>query len=503
MRCRAALCLWPQLCVAVMEMVLADYAFVIGLENYILDGLRKVQFAENDGQAVANALRELGFIVDTILLSKDATKTTVEHRLRELFAALKSDDRLLFYYAGHGWAIPGHTILTCADSNRRDLDGTGIRLSWIMERLEESDCSRAMFFLDACHSGAVDLKSDRDVVDDMDEKEIEKFFAEAEHKVCFAACKFSQKSISTPMLKHGVWTHQLLRALRGEERKALSKGKYLTARSLQDFLATTVPIAAKAARSDQPKQTPVMYGSLTSDFEVADLTALISAKAAAGAVNPSYKSAVYSFTESVPVRSLSGFKSHHKVPKEASDYHSNWVSSIADEDVKDRVNKRFQEVKTALGLKRKEIEAVDGRIITKDFEYAIWCEQDSDSPSHAVFKEELSDVTPEYLFDADFNEIFDRTFDEMVLSPKKAIDVEGLIDAIEELDDPRLSVDYEPDVSGCTVTVREAKVTLYVDAHRVRVGTRSKMSPEQLVNVLEQARKEMIELAGPTVRLLG
>lgn len=214
-----------------------------------------------------------------------------------------------------------HTILTCADSNRRDLDSTGIRLSWIMERLEESDCSRAMFFLDACHSGAVDLKSDRDVVDDMDEREIETFFAEAEHKVCFAACKFSQKSISTPMLKHGVWTHQLLRALRGEERKALSKGKYLTARSLQDFLAATVPIAAKAARSDQPKQTPVMYGSLTSDFEVADLTALISAKSAAGAVNPTYKSAVYSFTESVPVRSLSGFKSHHKVPKEASDYH--------------------------------------------------------------------------------------------------------------------------------------------------------------------------------------
>jgi hypothetical protein len=168
-----------------------------------------------------------------------------------------------------------------------------------MERFDESDCSRAMFFLDACHSGAINLKSERGIVDHMDEKEVRKFFDAAEHKVLFAACKFSQKSISAPPLKHGVWTHQLLRALRGEDSKALVKRKYLTASSLQDFWAVTVPIAVRAVRSDELKQTPVMYGSLTNDFEIADLTPLIDGKKASASANPAFKSAGYSFSENV------------------------------------------------------------------------------------------------------------------------------------------------------------------------------------------------------------
>ena len=61
----------------------------------------------------------------------------------------------------------------------------------------------------------------------------------------------------------------------------------------------------------------------------------------------------------VPVRSLSGFKSHHKVPKEVSDYHPNWVRGIAQKNVEERVNERFQAIKAALGLKRREIKVVD------------------------------------------------------------------------------------------------------------------------------------------------
>jgi hypothetical protein len=113
-----------------------------------------------------------------------------------------------------------------------------------------------------------------------------------------------------------------------------------------------------------------------------------------------------------------------------SEYVSNWIIGIARNDIEERVKERFQEIKTALSLKRKEIEVVEDRILTQHFEYAIWCEQDPDSAGAAVFHEELSAVSPERVFDADFNEVFDTTFDEMVLSPQKKIDVESLIDAI-------------------------------------------------------------------------
>lgn len=481
----------------------ADYAFLVGLEHYISDGLPSVQFAENDANEVATALRQLGFTVDTLLLSKTATKTTIEHKLKELFEILTKTDRFLFYYAGHGWAIPGHTILTCADTSKRDFENTGIKLSWILERLDESECSRAMFFLDACHSGAVNLKHERGIVDHMDEKEVRKFFDAAEHKVFFAACKFSQKSLSASSLKHGVWTHHLLRALRGEETKALEKKRYLTARSLQDFLFARVPIAVKALRSDEPKQTPVMYGSLTNDFEIADLSPLINAQTVSAPANPAFKSAIFSLSENIPVRSLTGFRASYKVPKEVSSYVSDWIAKIASEDVKERVNARFQEIKTALQLKRKEIEVVDDRILTKDFEYSIWCTQDADSAGEAVFYEELSSVSPEMLFDEDLNDLFEGNFEEMVLHPKAKINVDDVIDAIEDLDDAGLTVEYEPGTESCTVTVHATKVKLFITGTSVRVETKMKSNPQGLVTAFTESRAKMVELAGPTVRLLS
>jgi hypothetical protein len=57
---------------------MSDYAFIIGLEHYIADGLPRVQYAENDAQAIAEALKELGFIIDTVILSKNATKTIID-----------------------------------------------------------------------------------------------------------------------------------------------------------------------------------------------------------------------------------------------------------------------------------------------------------------------------------------------------------------------------------------------------------------------------------------
>lgn len=483
---------------------MSDYAFIIGLEHYIADGLPAVQYAENDANAMAEALKELGFAVDTLLLSKDATKTAIEHKLKELFDILSDNDRFLLYYAGHGWAIPGHTILTCADTSKRDFDGTGIRFSWIMERLDESACTRAMFFLDACHSGAVNLKSERGIVDHMDEKEVRAFFEAAEHKVCFAACKFSQKSISAGTLRHGIWTHQLLKALRGEDRKALTRSKYLTAHSLQDFLSATVPIVVKAVRSDEPKQTPVMYGSLTNDFEIADLAPLINSKQAAAPANPVFKGAVYSFSESTQVRSLSGFKKgRHTVPREVAEYASDWIGSIANDDVKERVNERFQEIKSALALKRKDIEVVDDRIITKDFEYSIWCDQDSEEPDVAVFHEALSSVSPEMLANPDLNELFDDTFSEMILSTKKKIDVDAIIDTIEELEDPGVTVSYDAGDKGCIVTVHATKTELFVTDTSVRVVLQTRTNPQGLVAAFTESRQKMIELAGPSVRLLN
>jgi uncharacterized caspase-like protein len=98
---------------------MADYAFIVGIENYIENSLPQVRYAEADALAVRDALSDLGFTVDSILLSKNATKTNIEHKLTSLFETLTKKDRLLFYYAGYGFACVGHTVLSSAETSSK------------------------------------------------------------------------------------------------------------------------------------------------------------------------------------------------------------------------------------------------------------------------------------------------------------------------------------------------------------------------------------------------
>jgi len=483
---------------------MADIAFIIGIEEYINESLPKVRYAEADAISIGGALEALGFTVDTLLLSKDATKTNIEHKLTEVLATLTKHDRFLLYYAGHGFAEVGHTVLSSAETTTAAVAQTGVSLAWIMESLDQTPCTRWMFFLDACHAGAVNLHNERSVTDSMSEKELKQFFKDADHKVCFAACKFSQKSRSATAIKHGIWTYHILKAMRGEEPKALLKGKYLTAHSLQDYLLATVPVAVKALLTGDHKQTPVMYGSLTNNFEVADLAALIAAQKASSPANASYKGAAYKFAEVVSIKSLTGFrKGSHRVPHEVASYANDFVQRVAAPDIKERVDERFKEIRDGLGLKRLEIRKDDDRIITKDFEYAIWCEQDDEEPSDAVIYEELSNVSPESMQDEAFNNLFIDSFDEMVLSPKKKIDIPALIDTIEALDSAEISVTYDSDCEDCQIRIKGDRTQLHFTPTSVTVRIPAKTNPAGLIVALAGAGQQMVAVAGPSVAFLS
>jgi hypothetical protein len=66
--------------------------------------------------------------------SHQATKNTVEHRVSVLLESLTKEDRFLMYYAGHGFAEVGNTILSCSDSVLKKIGDTGVRMSWIADR---------------------------------------------------------------------------------------------------------------------------------------------------------------------------------------------------------------------------------------------------------------------------------------------------------------------------------------------------------------------------------
>jgi hypothetical protein len=482
---------------------MADYAFIVGIENYIENSLPKVPYAEADATEMAEALKHLGFEIDTLLLSKSATKTNIEHKLTALFETLTKNDRFLFYYAGHGFAEVGHSVLSSAETVSKAPSKTGVSLQWIMDELNETPCTKWMFFLDACHSGEIHLHNERSVVDTMSDAEIKQFFGEADHKVCFASCKFSEKSHSAIKIKHGIWTNQLLKALRGEEAAALLHGKFLTATTLQDYLNQTVRVVIKNLLTTNPKQTPVIYGAFSSNFEIADFTAIVNARRAASPDNTAFKDAEYVYTTNTPIKSLPGFEKRHTVPKEVNSYTRGFVERCAVPLVEEKIKLRFSKIKDYFGYLRAEITPYDDYIVTKDFVYRILVEQDEEDPGYANICEMLTDVSPEALVGEKLNEFFDTSFDEMRLSLPKKVRIEDIIDRIQGLKSSQITVDYDPNYASCDITVGGSGARLVVKEDTLTIYSVVKKSPHQLVNALKDMQGRVAQLAGPTAFMIG
>ena len=124
-------------------------ALVIGNATYRNAPLRN---PVNDAQAVASALRGLGF---EVILRENATQRETLDAFREFaFKAAKSQVRLL-YYAGHGAQIKGRNYLMPVDAEVQTEDEIaqkGADVTEFLERLSTLPNGVNLVVLDACRN---------------------------------------------------------------------------------------------------------------------------------------------------------------------------------------------------------------------------------------------------------------------------------------------------------------------------------------------------------------
>ena len=124
-------------------------ALVIGNATYRNAPLRN---PVNDAQAVASALRGLGF---EVILRENATQRETLDAFREFaFKAAKSQVRLL-YYAGHGAQIKGRNYLMPVDAEVQTEDEIaqkGADVTEFLERLGTLPSGVNLVVLDACRN---------------------------------------------------------------------------------------------------------------------------------------------------------------------------------------------------------------------------------------------------------------------------------------------------------------------------------------------------------------
>lgn len=233
-----------------------SWAFCVGINTY--KNVSPLTFAVNDATEVANLLIEqfsfpkenVALLIDNYATKKNILKTYLEYSEKS-----GTDDRIIFYFAGHGHTITGNRgevgYLIPYDAIQSDLSSM-IRWDEITKNSELIPAKHILFILDACFSGLAVTRAlpsgNMRFVKDM----LQRYSRQA-----LAAGKANQpvSDGNGPVPSHSVFTGHLLNGLKGE---ANTFKEILSANGLMHY------VYQKVANDSNSFQTP-HYGFIDGD----------------------------------------------------------------------------------------------------------------------------------------------------------------------------------------------------------------------------------------------
>ena len=146
-----------------------SYALVVGVSAYQnLPATHQLQFPDRDAEAIYSTLisSEGGnFRAENVhkLIGPKATLAKLRYELEEwLPSVTKDDDRVLIYFAGHGFVYGGKGYLAPYDFDLKNIAGTGYAMDTLGTAISGKIHGKWKVLLtDSCHSGAI--RTDADV----------------------------------------------------------------------------------------------------------------------------------------------------------------------------------------------------------------------------------------------------------------------------------------------------------------------------------------------------
>lgn len=226
-----------------------DVALVIGIERY--QKLSPARHAKNDAETVARYLRALGYSARNVevLFNDQATLSGLRLAVESwLPAHVKSDSRVLVYYAGHGSPDPvtGEAYIVPHDGDPSFLKETAYPLKGLYAKLAELKTGQTVVAIDSCFSGSGGrsvMMEGRPAV-----ARIEDPVLASPRLAVLAAAQGTQISTTASEKRHGLFTYYFI--------KALQDGKTQLG-DIYDYLGPRVADDAQLQRVQQsPNLTP-------------------------------------------------------------------------------------------------------------------------------------------------------------------------------------------------------------------------------------------------------
>ncbi len=226
-----------------------SYAVVVGISKYPnLPADKQLQFPERDAQSIYTVLisPEGGnFKAENVkmLAGAHATLAAMKSQIDTwLPSVARDDDRVLIYFAGHGFMYRGKGYLAPSDFKLDQADTTG----YPMDELGAVIGSRIhakwkILLTDACHSGAISPEDTQSLNQTLSTLNQSLF--------SLTASRDREQSFESPDLQggHGVFTYYVVKGLEGEA--DYSHDGKVTADELAEYVHTQVRDATKGQQN--------------------------------------------------------------------------------------------------------------------------------------------------------------------------------------------------------------------------------------------------------------
>jgi uncharacterized caspase-like protein len=232
------------------------WAVVVGVASY--DHMPVLRYTDDDAYRFYAFLKSLegGALPDDqvrILIDEEATRENVLVTLNEVFTMASPDDLVLFYFSGHG--LNGSFLPI-------DFDGFNNKIGHDEIAALFNKC-RARFKLciaDACHSGSLIAMRSAEP-----EPMLVQYYQSLSKSISGTALIMSSKADETSLessgLRQGVFSHFLIRGLKGEA--DANQDKQVSVGELFDFINT------KVREYTGNRQSPVIKGTYDPKMPVA------------------------------------------------------------------------------------------------------------------------------------------------------------------------------------------------------------------------------------------
>ena len=248
------------------------YAVVVGVSNYLLAGkpnqITNLKFCDEDANLFYSFLRSsAGGSVPkeniALLIDNEASKANILRQMDEMFAKSGPNDRVIFYFAGHG----NNGIFIPYDMDSY-ISSSNLFHKEVKEAFRKCRAKTRLCFADACRSGSMKDREETASLSQRNAPDVRSFEDSESGLVVLMATRPYQNAGENPNIVHGYFTKFLVDGLQGKADR--NTDKIVTIKEAYDYLFIHLAEISKGKPTEKA-QVPVIFGDYKDNMPISNL----------------------------------------------------------------------------------------------------------------------------------------------------------------------------------------------------------------------------------------